>query len=466
MKYVKLFESWLHMNEEDGSNEIQNFSPENPRNWPVLKTTVSQLYSGPNSELNDDVLKSILARARQEEKPVMAYDEDGKEKPMMDAEGNPVYDNSFNKFAKINVYYAGLIEGRGIEEDRDRDDTITFNTDNDQNIYTKFSFSDLSDAGFNGIPGSGRMRRRPDKFKKDKDDDPTDYFKCFTVGIDVNAPRTLRDTSDSGTCGVLVPSYEGLIDVKMAVQVPVIVIRGGKTFATKLGNLLLFIKRGLYGGTQILVENPDKNLQNLFAGEGKAKQENFAATTPPINFSLPGGRNYTWAPGARNKSFTQDQIKDSIVITTAAGSKIIGQVNFEFNKAVLTEAGKKSLEDPILENSLLKAKKSIEIVGHTDGKGGDGPGNQKLSLDRAKAVEEFLKTTDWWKEDIATKKGLKITSTGFSSKQPILDDASGDEPYAAAANRRVEFIIDGNKPKYDEIIKSIEAARDAAKAKK
>lgn len=106
----------------------------------------------------------------------------------------------------------------------------------------------------------------------------------------------------------------------------------------------------------------------------------------------------------------------------------INNLFFELNKAELKPASEpelKRLVQVLTENESLK----IEISGHTDNTGTDEI-NNRLSLDRANAVREYL-----LKAGIAP---TRMSSKGFGKTKPKADNATEE---GRAINRRVEFVI-------------------------
>ena len=105
---------------------------------------------------------------------------------------------------------------------------------------------------------------------------------------------------------------------------------------------------------------------------------------------------------------------------------------FDFDKAVLKPAGKKSLDD--LVSKLCDMNLEVIIaVGHTDSIGTDAY-NQKLSIRRAEAVKAYLKG-----------KGVeenRIYTEGKGEKQP---EASNKTSAGRAKNRRVEIEVVGTR---------------------
>ena len=105
---------------------------------------------------------------------------------------------------------------------------------------------------------------------------------------------------------------------------------------------------------------------------------------------------------------------------------------FDFDKAVLKPAGKKSLDDQVSKLSDMNLEVII-AVGHTDSIGTDAY-NQKLSIRRAEAVKAYLKG-----------KGVeenRIYTEGKGEKQP---EASNKTSAGRAKNRRVEIEVVGTR---------------------
>ena len=105
---------------------------------------------------------------------------------------------------------------------------------------------------------------------------------------------------------------------------------------------------------------------------------------------------------------------------------------FDFDKAVLKPAGKKSLDDLVSKLSDMNLEVII-AVGHTDSIGTDAY-NQKLSIRRAEAVKAYLKG-----------KGVeenRIYTEGKGEKQP---EATNKTSSGRAQNRRVEIEVVGTR---------------------
>jgi len=130
---------------------------------------------------------------------------------------------------------------------------------------------------------------------------------------------------------------------------------------------------------------------------------------------------------ANLKQTIQKITADEIVKDLSEKGKSILYINFEVNKADLTEDESKTINEIFLA---LKKDPSlnISIEGHTDNTG-DAQKNKKLSLDRANSVMNAL-----------VSKGInksKLTAKGFGSEHPLV---SNDSEENKAKNRRVELV--------------------------
>ena len=101
-------------------------------------------------------------------------------------------------------------------------------------------------------------------------------------------------------------------------------------------------------------------------------------------------------------------------------------VNFEYNKAALTDEGR-----DILDEAAMVIDKHpnirVEIVGHTDSRGSESY-NQRLSERRAQSVVDYL-----------TGKGIsssRLSASGRGESEPI---ANNESDKGRALNRRVEL---------------------------
>ncbi|MGF1547212.1 MAG: OmpA family protein [Thiotrichales bacterium] len=107
------------------------------------------------------------------------------------------------------------------------------------------------------------------------------------------------------------------------------------------------------------------------------------------------------------------------------------QIRFDTGKALITPD-----TIPLLERvaNIARACRDsrIEVAGHTDNTG-SAESNRRLSQSRADSVRAFLIRQGLDAERLSTK--------GYGATRPIADNAS---PAGQAANRRIEFIIQGN----------------------
>lgn len=117
-------------------------------------------------------------------------------------------------------------------------------------------------------------------------------------------------------------------------------------------------------------------------------------------------------------------------ISTPAADEIIVLKNvlFETGSAVLSPVSYSEL-NTVAMYVMANPNNKIEIYGHTDNQG-DEEKNLKLSLDRAKAVANFMMVRG------VTPANVKYE--GFGSKKPI---DSNDTDDGRKRNRRVEFVL-------------------------
>lgn len=131
-----------------------------------------------------------------------------------------------------------------------------------------------------------------------------------------------------------------------------------------------------------------------------------------------------------NVYLTYDDLKSNVkAAVKVMGKKVVmSELVFEDGKAELNETSKKYLDNLALflkENPKL----SIKILGHTD-ISGDDFANFTLSMNRAKAVAEYLKA-----------KGIKSTRLhyeGFGETRPMRDNSTEN---GRMKNRRIEFEV-------------------------
>ncbi len=113
--------------------------------------------------------------------------------------------------------------------------------------------------------------------------------------------------------------------------------------------------------------------------------------------------------------------------------KLLIPIQFEFNKSLLSDEGKKSAQQLVKYIQQYDFKK-VTLIGHTDTKGGDII-NDKISIQRALILKKYLK-----KSGIS----IPIIAIGQGKKNPlILDNVNRYTKIEIdALNRRVEVITE------------------------
>lgn len=110
-----------------------------------------------------------------------------------------------------------------------------------------------------------------------------------------------------------------------------------------------------------------------------------------------------------------------------------GQIRFGSNRAIIDSSSLPLLQD-LRDVAGRCPGARIEIAGHTDSSG-RAVYNLSLSQQRAAAVRDYLVT--------AGVDPARLTAKGYGETRPIADNASAA---GRAANRRIEFIIEGQQP--------------------
>ena len=122
---------------------------------------------------------------------------------------------------------------------------------------------------------------------------------------------------------------------------------------------------------------------------------------------------------------------------TAVKVTFDGGILFDFNKSTLSDVAKKSLKE-FAASMADMPETDITIWGHTDNIGTEAA-NEKVSLDRANVVKDFLASNGIAKS--------RILAEGKSFNMPV---ASNETAEGRAQNRRVEVYISANKAMIDE----------------
>ena len=107
---------------------------------------------------------------------------------------------------------------------------------------------------------------------------------------------------------------------------------------------------------------------------------------------------------------------------------VLKNVLFQTNETILLPSSYNEL-DLIAEHLKGNTEIRIKIFGHTDNSGEEKT-NKKLSIERAKAVSDYLASKGIYKK--------RITYDGYGSLKPV---ASNDTEEGKQQNRRVEFIL-------------------------
>ncbi len=124
------------------------------------------------------------------------------------------------------------------------------------------------------------------------------------------------------------------------------------------------------------------------------------------------------------------QVKET---TTEVRIEMAADVLFDFDKAEILPKAETVL-DQVADLLRQRAKGTVRIEGHTDGKG-SADYNQKLSVRRAEAVKAWL----------AKQPGLKqipFATSGYGPTRPVAPNTKpdgSDDPEGRQKNRRVEL---------------------------
>ena len=131
---------------------------------------------------------------------------------------------------------------------------------------------------------------------------------------------------------------------------------------------------------------------------------------------------------ARRLAEQKDRDNNTIIILEKGKKVVLKGINFEFNKATLTNDSETTLTMAL--NALIaNPDVQIEISGHTDNVGSQQY-NQALSLKRAQAVKNWL-----------VKKGIasnRMKTVGKGKNEPM---TSNETDAGRAENRRIEFYV-------------------------
>lgn len=156
-------------------------------------------------------------------------------------------------------------------------------------------------------------------------------------------------------------------------------------------------------------------------------EEVMTYSTDPIKIDTDnGGMN----DGAEIKASKDPLDPEDDLFELKKGKKIVLHgITFESNKSKIMPVSKSILEK-VRESLVVNPNVTIVVIGHTDSQG-DDKYNQKLSLQRAQAVK------DWLVKNNINSTRIKVTGKGET--EPI---ATNDTAEGRAKNRRIEFLVE------------------------
>lgn len=461
MKYIKLFESWKLM-EAEGKQDA--FDVNNPGGWPVMNTTIADFRDAVKSEKGDEFLTSVLRRALQTGKEWNP--EAGKDVLEIATYFTAAPRTGFTPFTRVKEAMKSLkldyedgdemeklydILRKHIAEQEFCDYKETFTATKFSDIVKDFSnyvkklekMENSQRQKFTGTAGKVKsatdkntlpiikqiLKDLEAKLQKTKDAKPKPYIQIAGAGetflLELGVPEINDSELNSDEAKISEFVCKDIETLKIGEESYDIPVKDNQlTLGMVMAWLNNFAKTGkskdaLLSSTGF--NNYKKDIASIFSGEEAENLTSFASTLKI------GGQNIKFANS-----------KDGGTETPMFGNgKMLGKCTFAFNSFKVTEEGKKSITDAELMDALIKAKKSIEIVGHTDSTGKEDY-NQTLSEKRANAVLEVLKGS----KDFAKIKAT-ITAVGKGETQPAKDDEGGKNKDMATLNRRIEFIIDG-----------------------
>jgi outer membrane protein OmpA-like peptidoglycan-associated protein len=164
-------------------------------------------------------------------------------------------------------------------------------------------------------------------------------------------------------------------------------------------------------------------------------------TTGEYKISLPAGALYGFRAEAKGYVAVNENLdvkkvtayaeieRDLKLVPFEVGQTIrLNNLFFDFNKSILKSESFAELDRlrQLLQNSPTM---EVEIIGHTDDVGNEAA-NKKLSVDRAKAVRDYLIS-----KEISAK---RLKTIGLGKSKPV---ATNDSEDGRQQNRRVEFTI-------------------------
>ncbi len=140
---------------------------------------------------------------------------------------------------------------------------------------------------------------------------------------------------------------------------------------------------------------------------------------------LPKSERFTYPA---NGKFNRSKLDFQLAAIEVGATTEFKNVYFDFGKATLLTESKLEL-DRVVEFLKKNKNTSIEIDGHTDDVG-SAEANQKLSLDRATTVMDYLASHGI--------RADRMTAKGFGKTKPL---KKGTDEESRAKNRRVEMMV-------------------------
>ena len=175
------------------------------------------------------------------------------------------------------------------------------------------------------------------------------------------------------------------------------------------------------------------------------------------NFTLEQGQNYRLVAEKEGYFNNQIALSTTNILNSDTLSKnlelrkipkksmILDNIYYEFDKSILTNEAKITIDTTIYKILHENEKLIVEISSHTDNKGKDSY-NLKLSQKRAESVVKYL-----------VNKGIdkrRLIAKGYGETKPIANNtkANGsDNPEGRQANRRTEFKVIGSSDQFSKV---------------
>lgn len=174
-------------------------------------------------------------------------------------------------------------------------------------------------------------------------------------------------------------------------------------------------------------DDPEESLCDAFA-VNKSFIYQYDFRHKEMDYSLYGRGQLAIEPEFDNNSVTV-QRKEPVLPLIKTDTLLLGDVLFDFNKAVLKPAAVSILKN-YFTTERLSGIDSIRIEGHTDSIGSDSRNNQ-LSGQRSEAVRNWLLQN-------GLSSGTLLTVYAYGRSRPVASNQTAD---GRAQNRRVELIL-------------------------